>query len=254
MLRLWKSWLQLLGALAFVAGGLWMLIDALRDPAGAEAGQLWMSLAITIMFGGCAAIFAYELHGMRRAGQRARGMGHGSVSGPLEAVYSNVWASLALAGCVAFAVAGVMMTLASATGGLGWAGFVVGPLAAIVFGAFAVLGAAQLRHSGRVFRRIRVDADGIHDSRIGDTIAWDEIEWIAGRRIFGQRVIEVGLVDPDRILARLGRAQRALARLNRRFGYAPYAIALAGLSVGEAELAAAIHRFRPTQLPVRLDD
>ena len=254
MLRLWKCWLQLLGALAFVAGGLWMLVDALRDPAGAEPGQLWMALAVTIMFGGCAGIFTYELHGKRRADRRVRGTGHGSASGPLEAVYSNVWASLALAGCVAFAVAGIMMTLASATGGLGWAGFVVGPLAAIVFGAFAVLGAAQLRHSGRVFRRIRIDAEGLHDSRIGDMIAWDEIEWIAGRRIYGQRVIEFGLADPDRILASLGRAQRTLARLNQRFGYAPYAIALAGLSVDEADLAAAIRRFRPPQLPVLLDD
>lgn len=139
-------------------------------------------------------------------------------------------------------------------GSAGPAGFVVGPLATIVFGAFAVLGAAQLPRRGRVFRRIRIDADGIHDSRIGDTIGWDEIEWIAGRGIYGQRVIEFGLADPDRILASLGRGQRALARLNQRFGYAPYAIALAGLSVGEAEVAAAIRRFRPAQLPVLLDD
>jgi hypothetical protein len=253
--RLWKTWLQLLGALAFVAIGLWMLADTLRDPTGAEAGQLWIALAVTLMFGGCAGIFVYELHNARRVDRRVRGgSGHRASSGPLDAVYSNVWAALALAGSTSFAVAGVMMFWASLTGGMGWAGLIVGPLAAIVFGSFAVLGAVQLPRSGRAFRRIRIDAAGIHDSRIGGTIGWAEIAWIADRPIYGQPVIEVGLSDPDRFIAALGRVPRALAQLNHRFGYAPYAIALAGLSVGEAELAAAIHRFRPAHLPVLLDD
>lgn len=255
MPSLWKSWLQLLVALVFVAGGLWMLVDALRDPAGAEAGQLWSSLGVTSMFGGCAALFAYELNRVRRAHRRARdGAGHGRASGPLDAVYSNVWAWLAVAGALTFAVAGVMMFLASVAGGIGWDGFVAGPLAAIVFGGFAVLGVLQLARNGRPFGQVRIDADGIYDSRIGGTIGWGEIRWIAGRSIFGQRLIEFGLADPDRTLARFGRVHRALARLTRRFGVAPYGIGLAGLSVDEAEIAAAIERFRPAQLPTLLDD
>jgi len=255
MFRLWRPWLPLLLALVFVAGGLWMLVDALRDPAVAKAGQLWMSLGIIIMFGGCGAVFAYELHSRRLLDQRLRGgSGHAAAGGPLDAVYSNAWAWLAVGGCVTFAIAGVMMLLASIAGGLGWDGFVIGPLTAIVFGTFAILGATQLPRNGRVFRHIRIDADGIYDSRIGGTIGWGEIQWIADRSIYGQRIIEFGLTDPDRLLDRLGGVHRALARLNRRFGFAPYSIGLVGLSVGEGEVAAAIERFRPAQLPTALAD
>jgi len=141
---IWKRWLQLLFALLFVALGGWMLLDALAAPAGAKTAQIWSALAIVVMFAGCAAIFAYELVGSRRADGRARGdAGHGAApaAGPLVAVYSNLWTTLGLAGCVSFAAAGVMMLLASIAGGsdgIGWPGFIVGPLTAIVFGGFAV--------------------------------------------------------------------------------------------------------------------
>jgi hypothetical protein len=248
---IWKSWLQLLLALGFVAVGAWMLADALRDPRGGKAGQVWTALAIVVMFAGCAAIFAHEL--ATRRGRRARrGPEHGAANtdGPLVAVYSTVWTAIALAGCVTFAGAGVMLVLASVAGGadgIGWPGLIVGPLTAVVFGGFAIIGAAQLQRGGWAARHIRIDADGLYDSRSGQTIGWGDILWIAGRSIYGQRVIEFGLADAGRHLARLDRAQRALAHLNRAFGFAPYAITLAGLSVGEAEILAAIERFKAPQ-------
>jgi hypothetical protein len=253
---IWKSWHQLLLAPMFVALGGWMLVDALIGPAGARTGQIWTALAIAVMFAGCAAIFAYELVTGRRLSQRAPGGSeHGAekMAGPLVAVYSNVWTALALAGCVTFAVAGVMLLLASLagdSGGIGWPGFVVGPLAAIVFGGFAVSGATQLQRRGWAFRHIRIDAGGLYDSRIGQTIEWGEILGIAGRTIYGQRIIEFSLADPERHLARLGRGQSAVARLNRAVGFAPYAITLTGLSVGEAEIIAAIDGFKPALLSI----
>jgi len=60
-------------------------------------------------------------------------------------------------------------------------------------------------------------------------------------------MIEFDLADPERHLARLDRTQGALARLNRAVGFAPYAITLTGLSVGEAEIITAIERFRSRQ-------
>ncbi|HZF34754.1 MAG TPA: STM3941 family protein [Candidatus Angelobacter sp.] len=250
---IWKRWLQLLFALLFVALGGWMLLDALAAPAGAKTAQIWSALAIVVMFAGCAAIFAYELVGSRRADGRARGAaGHGAApaAGPLVAVYSNLWTTLGLAGCVSFAAAGVMMLLASIAGGsdgIGWPGFIVGPLTAIVFGGFAVIGAAQLRRRGWAFRHIRIDAAGLYDSRIGQTIEWGDILSITCRTLYGQRMIEFDLADPERHLARLDRTQGALARLNRAVGFAPYAITLTGLSVGEAEIITAIERFRSRQ-------
>src|SRR5262249_35202835 len=143
-------------------------------------------------------------HSRRLLDRRLRGgSGHGAAGGPLDAVYSNVWGWLAVAGSVAFAIAGLMMLVASIAGGLGWEGFVIRPLTAIVFGTFAILGAPQLPRSGRVFRHIRIDADGIYDSRIGGTIGWGDIRWIADRSIYGLRIIEFGLDDPDRVLDRL---------------------------------------------------
>jgi hypothetical protein len=248
----WKSWLRFLLALGFVAVGAWMLADRLRDPLGGKAGQVWSGLAIVVMFAGCAAIFAHELATGRRRGRRTGGgpqPGEAN-AGPLVAVYSTVWTAIALAGCLAFAGAGIMLLLASLAGGahgIGWSGFIVGPPTAAVFGGFAIAGAAQLRRAGWSARHIRIDADGLYDSRIGLTIGWGDILWIAGRSIYGQRVIEVGLADAGRHLARLDRAQRVLARLNRAFGFAPYAITLAGLSAGEAEILAAIERFRAPQ-------
>jgi hypothetical protein len=75
---IWKSWLQLLLTLAFVALGAWMLVDAFLDPAGMKTGQMWAALAIVVMFAGAAAIFAYELAARRRVGERTVGAaGHG---------------------------------------------------------------------------------------------------------------------------------------------------------------------------------
>ena len=144
---IWKSWLQLLLALGFVAVGARMLADALRDPRGGKAGQVWTALAIVVMFAGCAAIFAHELaHAPRPSAPGAgRNMAPTNADGPLVAVYSTVWTAIALAGCVTFAGAGVMLVLASVAGGadgIGWPGLIVGPLTAVVFGGFAIIGAA----------------------------------------------------------------------------------------------------------------
>src|SRR5262249_39113621 len=145
---------------------------ALRYPATAEAGQLWMALAILVMFGGAGVLFGYEIVADAR---RSRRVEAGLADGALVATYSNTWLAIAIGGALPFARAGGFVLRAGLWGD-GAALIVVGSLAAVVLGGFAGIGMAHLRRRGWSARRLRIDAAGIRDSSIGDRlIAWDEI-------------------------------------------------------------------------------
>ncbi|HTO82058.1 MAG TPA: hypothetical protein VMQ73_07480 [Methylomirabilota bacterium] len=58
-------------------------------------------------------------------------------------------------------------------------------------------------------------------------------------------MIEVRLKDPSGYVAGISGVQGPLARLNAAFGFAPYSIALRGLSATDADVMAAIERFKP---------
>ena len=239
-----RQWLLLAIAVVFTALGAWMLVDTLQHPAAAEPRQLWMGLAILIMFGGATVLFGYEIIAITRIEDIERAL-DARAPAPLVAIYSATWSAVGLAGSLAFALAGWFMLRAGLSGG-GIALVAIGSLAAVVFGGFAAIGLLQLWQAGWSARRLSIDADGIRDTRIGNRlIAWNEIAIIACRTLYGQRLIEVRLKDPSDYVADIGGVQRSLARLNVAFGFAPYSIALRGLSATEADVMAAIERFKP---------
>jgi len=234
--------------MALTASGAWMLVDRLRHPATADPDQLWMALAVVVMFGACGLLFGFEIVAAARKRRPSDSHRQGTSEAPLVMAYSNVWMGIALAGCAAFAAAGLFMLKASLAGGaLGE--FVVGLLAAVVFGGFAVIGGARLWQSGWSGGRVSIEAAGIRDSRLGGRlIAWDEIAVVTCRTFYGQRLVEVRFRDPQAFAASLAGLQRLLARLNGTFGFASYAITLTGLSVSEQELVAAIVRLKPASV------
>jgi len=244
-----KRWLLLGIAIVFTALGVWMLVDTLRHPAGAKPGQLWMALSILLLFGAAGLLFGFQILTETRRGRGAADEAdRAPADGALLATYSKVWLAIGVGVCSAFALAGLFM-FAAGLSGLGIVGIIVGLLAAIVFGSFAVIGLVQLGSRGWSARRIRIDAAGIRDSSIGDRlIGWDEIAVIARRTLYGQRLVEVRLRDPAAYVADITGLQRPLARLNLAFGFAPYSITLTGLNVDEADLIAAVDRFKPGTL------
>jgi hypothetical protein len=238
----WRLWLLLAIAVAFTGIGAAMLIQTLRRPEIADPGQLWLALAILLMFGMAGVIFGYQLLLTRQATRRRATAA--TVDGPLVAAYSGLWQGLALLACLAFAVTGLLMMLAGK-------GVFVGLLALVVFGGFAVLGLWRNRH--RLWQRaeIRIDSAGIQDSRLASPlIAWGDIAAIACLSFSGQRFIDVRLKEPAAHLQRQYALDRQLSRLNQALGFGPHWIALTGLSASEAEIHAAIERFRPAGLPV----
>src|SRR5262249_14814241 len=241
-----KRWLLLAIAVGFTALGAWMLVDTIRRPATAEPGQLWLALAILIMSGGAGVLFGYEIIvAARKAADDIEPLGHPGTEGALVASYSTTWLVIGLTGSLAFALAGLLMLRAGLSGG-GAGPTAIGALAAVVFGGFAAIGLLQLWQTRWSARRLSIDAAGIRDTRIGNRlIAWNEIAIIALRTLYGQRLIEVRLKDPSDYVADIGGVQRSLARLNVAFGFAPYAIAVRGLSATEAAVIAAIERFKP---------
>jgi hypothetical protein len=243
-----KLWLLLAIALAFTAIGAAMLADALRQPEATDPGQLWMALAILLLFGMCGAIFGYQL---RLAQRRARRQATGSAGGPLVARHSGGWHMLATLGSLGFAAAGLFMMLSGAGILIG----LVGLLAVLVFGGFALIGiwrGARHQWSGA---EIRIDEAGISDSRLlPPLIAWSAIELIACRDHFGQRFLDLRLQDPADHLARQGGLAQRLGRLNQTIGFGAYTLPLTGLDAGESELLDAIARFKPVTLPVLVED
>jgi len=241
-----KRWLLLAIAVGFTALGAWMLVDTIRRPATAEPGQLWMALAILIMFGGAGVLFGYEIIvAARKAADDIEPLGRPGTEGALVASYSTTWLVIGLTGSLAFALAGLLMLRAGLSGG-GAGPTAIGALAAVVFGGFAAIGLLQLWQTRWSARRLSIDADGIRDTRIGNRlIAWNEIAIIALRTLYGQRMIEVRLKDPSGYVADIGGVQKPLAHLNVAFGFGPYSIALRGLSATEADVVAAIERFKP---------
>src|SRR5262245_8823214 len=178
-----RQWLLLTIAVVFTAGGAAMLAQALRRPEAVEPSQLWMALAILLLFGMCIAIFGYQL---RLAQRRARCQATASGSGPLVARHSGAWHILATLGSLGFAAAGLFMILSGAGILIGLAGL----LAIVVFGGFVLIGiwrGARQHWSGA---EIRIDEAGISDSRLlPPLIAWSAIELICCRDHFGQRFL-----------------------------------------------------------------
>ncbi|MBI3711329.1 MAG: hypothetical protein HY246_27110, partial [Proteobacteria bacterium] len=129
-----RSRLLLAAGLAFTAIGAWMLADAVRRPAAAEPGQLWKALAIVLMFGLCSLLSGYQIFLSRHRLHRRQNAA--AAGGPLIARHSGMWHGLVVAGCLAFAAAGVFLMLSAA-------GSIAGLLAAIVFGGFAVIAARR---------------------------------------------------------------------------------------------------------------
>jgi hypothetical protein len=238
-----KRWRLLAMAIAFTVIGAWMLVDTLRHPAAAKPGQLWMALSILVMFGAGAILFGYEIIAGARAASGESG-GHGYSVDAWVATYSNVWLTIGSGGCIALALAGLFM-LAAGLSGLGIGASIAGSLAVTTFGSIGLIGVAQLWRSGWSSRWLSIDATGIRDSRLDRLIAWDEIALIAGRSLSGQRLIEVRLKEPALYVARMSGARRLLVRLNLAFGFAPISIGIAGLSATEADVMAAIERFKP---------
>jgi hypothetical protein len=241
-------WLLLAVALAFSAAGAWMLIDALRHPTTAKPDQLWMGLASLAMFATGALLSAYEFAaGARIVRREAERPGPGA-DAPFVATYSNVRTGVALAGCVAFAAAGLLMLKAGVAGDA-VGGLAIGPLAATVFGGFAAIAITRLWRRGWSAGRLSIDAAGIGDTRLGGrVIGWDEIAAITRCTHYGQQLIEVQLRDPAAYVASLGRLQRFLARLNLAFGFAPYSIVVAGSDASADDIVAAIERFGPAAI------
>jgi hypothetical protein len=243
-----RQWLLLTIAVVFTAGGAAMLAQALRRPEAVEPSQLWMALAILLLFGMCGAIFAYQL---RLAQRRAQRQATASGSAPLVARHSLGWHILATLGSLGFAAAGLFMMLSGAGILIG----LVGLLAIVVFGGFALIGVwrgARQHWSGA---EIRIDEAGISDSRLlPPLMAWSAIELICCRDHFGQRFLDVRLKEPAAHLARQGGLDRRLGRLNQAIGFGAYTLTLTGLDAGEAELLAAIARFKPATLPVLVED
>jgi hypothetical protein len=241
-----KPWLLLAIAVGFTVLGAWMLVDTIRHPAAAEPGQPWMALAILVMFGGAGVLFGYEIiAAARKAADDTQRCRQPTTDGALVASYSRAWLAVGVIGSLAFALAGLFMLQAGLASG-GTSPVVIGALAAIVFGGFVAIGLLQLWQTGWSARGLSIDFDGIRDTRIGNRlIAWNEIAIVACRTLYGQRLIEVRLRDPSGYIADIGGVQKPLARLNAAFGFAPYSIALRGLSATEAAVIAAIERFKP---------
>src|SRR5215471_9246952 len=81
-----RQWLLLAIAVVFTALGAWMLVDTLQHPAAAEPRQLWMGLAILIMFGGATVLFGYEIIAITRIEDIERAL-DARAPAPLVATY-----------------------------------------------------------------------------------------------------------------------------------------------------------------------
>jgi hypothetical protein len=115
--------------------------------------------------------------------------------------------------------------------------------------AFGFLAAAVYRCGAKTEPVVTVSEEGIHDKRVSATpIPWDRIARIEGFEAENVTFVGLDFHDPKVALADSKPLVRVVAPIHRLFRFPAVSINTSLLDGGDADLIAAIKKFRPSLL------
>jgi hypothetical protein len=122
---------------------------------------------------------------------------------------------------------------------------VIGVVCVATFALFGVLGVRQMLQSGPA---LVVDASGITDrssATPGGFVPWTEITGFGIWQSNGQKVVTVGVADPEAVLARANPIARIAMRASMRMSGTPVNIATTALPFTAEQLIMELMAFAP---------
>jgi hypothetical protein len=246
----WKLWLLVLGCPAFAAAAAWWLHKSIVHPDPSAPGEIWLALSMLLMFGGLTLMVPFVLLVLRRARRQAARRASAIPEAltieipkqPLVCVFGIC--SLLLTAGVSMAVAGFegvgRRSIVFLFVGLLFAGCV-----SLLIATYALV---RWYTRGRPWR-IRIDSDGIRDSRLGQLlISWSDVVSISRWTLRSYGTVAFRLRDPAAYRMALNPRERLWARLSGILNPSSYMLPLSTLSIEERELIDALRTFKPVQV------
>ena len=245
----WKLGLMVLACPALAALAAWLLHKSLVHPDPSTPGEVWLALAMLLIFGVFTAALPLLFRANRRLRRQAPQRMPSRTPQPLTIDIPNRFPIRILAVGILVLAVSVLTFVAGFEGvGSGSAELFIFGLIGTVFLALLIPTYALQRWNARGVRwQIRIDADGIRDSRLGQfLISWSDVMSIRRWTFRGQPFIAFGLRNPAAYRKALNPLGRRWARVSGVIGSGSYTLGLyAPPNIEEGELIDGLCAFKP---------